>query len=185
MLENGRSKKENGGVIIEGKKKGHHKDIQRWEMTSRSVKEKKCKSSSTYLQLNDKNAINNKHLQKEVLIPSWFFSFHRHRCWFNILEIKALDSCCFCLLLLILATYFILNLLAKTDDANSNHSATINIIEPAVWEWHRNCSGWRWLRPAQREKLKEGRESYDLSEDCYIFCDLMEGYGIGCYSALK
>ena len=127
MLENGRSKKENGGVIIEGKKKGHHKDIQRWEMTSRSVKEKKCKSSSTYLQLNDKNAINNKHLQKEVLIPSWFFSFHRHRCWLNILEIKALDSCCFCLLLLILATYFILNLLAKTDDAHSKHSQPSNL----------------------------------------------------------
>ena len=39
MLENGRSIKENGGVIIEGKKKGHHKDSQRWGMTSRSVKE--------------------------------------------------------------------------------------------------------------------------------------------------
>ena len=57
MLENGRSKKENGGVIIEGKKKGHHKDIQRWEMTSRSVKEKKCKSSSTKVRSQKKQTI--------------------------------------------------------------------------------------------------------------------------------
>ena len=77
MLENGRSKNKNGGV----KKKVHHKNIQRWEMTTRSVKEKKCKSSSTNHQSNnDKNVMNNKHLQEEVLIPGWLFPFHRHRC---------------------------------------------------------------------------------------------------------
>ena len=159
MLENGRSKNKNGGV----KKKVHHKNIQRWEMTTRSVKEKKCKSSSTNHQsTNDKNVMNYKHLQEEVLIPRWLFPFHRHRCWLNILEIKALDFCCFCLLLLILAIIYF-----ETSCKNRWCSFKSFRNQPAVWEWHRNCSDWRWLRPAQREKLKEGRESYDLSEDWY------------------